>query len=100
MSYCAFLRPDARSGESLVLNSSNGWIPSFSGAAAAWRSYALDCPTTCRSQIRASASAVRGGCRWISTSCSYVPLVPNGTRYTVFGKIDHHSAGSPSTDSS
>ena len=31
----AFLRPDARSGESLVLNSSNGRIPSDSGAAAA-----------------------------------------------------------------
>ena len=36
--YSAFLRPDARSGESLVLNSSNGWIPSFSGAVAACRS--------------------------------------------------------------
>ena len=36
-SYWAFLRPDARSGESLVLNSSNGWMPRCSGAAAAWR---------------------------------------------------------------
>ena len=36
-SNCAFLRPDARSGESLVLNSSNGWMPRCSGAAAAWR---------------------------------------------------------------
>ena len=36
-SYSAFLRPDARSGESLVLNSSNGWMPRCSGATAAWR---------------------------------------------------------------
>ena len=33
----AFLRPDTRSGASLVLNSSNGRIPSFSGALAASR---------------------------------------------------------------
>ena len=33
--YWALLRPDARSGESLVLNSSNGWMPRCNGATAA-----------------------------------------------------------------
>ena len=72
----ALRRPDARSGLTLVSCSSNGWIPSSSGAVAAVRSCALECATTASSQIRASASAVRGGCKWISISCSYVPPEP------------------------
>ena len=50
------------------------------GAVAAVRACALECATTCSSQSLATASGARGGWMWISTSCSYVPPVPNGTR--------------------
>ena len=70
---------------------------SASGAVAATMRCALESATTFRSHTRASASGPRGGCRWTSTSCSYVPPEPNGTRYTVPGKIDHQSSGIPST---
>ena len=96
----ALRRPFARWGRTLVPVSVYGRIPSASGADTASRLCAFECATTCRSQIRASASGVRGGCRWISTSCSYVPDDPNGTRYTVSGKIDHQPSGNPSTRNS
>jgi hypothetical protein len=66
----ALRRPDDRSGLTLVSCSVNGWMPSAIGSAAAVRSWALECATTSSSQIRASASATRGGWKWISISCS------------------------------
>ena len=69
---------------------------SASGAVAATIRLAFESATTFRSHTFASASGPRGGCRWTSTSCSYVPPAPNGTRYTVAGKIEYQSSGIPS----
>ena len=81
-----------------MARSSNGWMPSRNGAAAASVPLALESATNSSSHTRASASALFGGWRWISTSCSYVPPAPYGTRYTVSGKIDHHESGMPRTE--
>ncbi len=81
----ALRRPFLRSGRTLVIDSVYGWIASESGSDATSRPCAFDCAVTRSSHTRASASGERGGCRWISTSCSYVPDEPYGTRYTVSG---------------
>ena len=77
----ALRRPFLRCGRSDVVVSMYGAIWSASGAdAASTPPEAFEYATTLRSHWRASASGPRGGCRWTSTSCSYVPPEPNGTR--------------------
>ena len=72
-------------------------MSTLAGAAPTCALRARDQTVTSKDHGRAWASAARGGWTWISTSCSYVPPAPNGTRYTVGGTTLHQPSGSPTT---